>query len=107
MKRITVGLAIGAGAGVVDVVPMVLQGITWDANCSAFSLWVVSGLLIATTELKLKPVLKGIVIPLLVLLPSSFLIAWKEPASLIPILIMTVILGAVSGTVIHRFTRSA
>ena len=105
MKRIVAGLLVGACAGVVDVVPMVMQGITWDANCSAFSLWVVSGLMIAATDLKLKPVLKGIVIPMLVLLPSSFLIAWKEPASLIPILVMTTILGAISGTLIHKYTR--
>jgi hypothetical protein len=102
VKRIIVGLIVGVCAGVVDIVPMVSRELPLQADVSAFSLWVVSGFLIATSELKLHPILKGIFIPLLVLLPNSFLIGWKEPFALIPILIMTVILGTVSGIMIHR-----
>ena len=102
-NNIFVGLLLGAAAGVLDVIPMLLQGLTWDANLSAFFLWVVSGFMLATSNLKLHPILKGIVIPFICLLPSTFIIGWKEPFSLLPIGIMTLILGALLGFTYNKF----
>ena len=93
-RRLATGLLIGVVAGVIDVIPMVMQGFTWDANISAFLLWVVVGFMIATSNLKLPAVLKGITISFLCLLPSVLIIGWKEPISLIPVFAMTLILGA-------------
>jgi uncharacterized membrane protein len=76
---------------------MVLQGLTWDANLSAFSLWVVSGFMLATSSLKLAPALKGIVISFACLLPSVFIIGWNDPLALVPIGVMTLILGTLLG----------
>ena len=96
-NNIVIGLVLGAVAGILDVIPMLIQRLTWDANLSAFLLWVVSGFFLATTNLKLPPVLKGIVIPFICLLPSALLIGWAEPVSLVPISVMTLILGALLG----------
>ena len=96
-NNIVIGLVLGAVAGILDVIPMLIQRLTWDANLSAFLLWVVSGFFLATTNLKLPPVLKGIVIPFICLLPSALLIGWTEPVSLVPISVMTLILGALLG----------
>ena len=96
-NNIIIGLLLGVIAGVLDVIPMMLQGLTWDANLSAFFLWVVSGFMLATSNLNLQPVLKGIVIAFLCLLPSVFIIGWYDPMSLIPIGVMTLILGALLG----------
>jgi hypothetical protein len=96
-NNIGLGLLLGVIAGILDVIPMVLQGLTWDANISAFFLWVVSGFMLATSNLKLQPVLKGIVIAFLCLLPSVFIIGWNDPFSLVPIGMMTLILGALLG----------
>lgn len=104
-SNIRVGIALGVIAGLIDMVPMLLQGLTWDANLSAFSLWVVSGFLLATSDLMLPPILKGIVIPFLCLLPSAIIIGWEEPLSLIPIGIMTLILGALLGFAYNKLTR--
>ena len=101
MKKITLGLALGAIAGIIDLIPMIVQKLTWDANLSAFSLWIVSGLLIATSNLK-NGVLKGILISFLVLIPSAFIIGWKEPLSLIPIAVMTLILGSALGFLVEK-----
>ncbi len=100
-KRLT-GAAIGAVAGVIDVIPMQLQGLTWDAKCGAFSMWVVVGFLTATSALKLPPLVKGIVIAFLVLLPSAFIIGWHEPSSLIPIVAMTLVLGGGVGLAVGK-----
>ena len=96
-NNIVIGLLLGAVAGELDVIPMALQGLTWDANLSAFFLWIVSGFMLATSNLKLHPVLKGIAIPFLCLLPSVFIIGWSDPLSLLPIAGMTLVLGALLG----------
>ena len=105
MKRVQAGIVFGVVAGVIDVVPMLLQKLTWDANLSAFSLWVVSGYLVAVTPLKLKASVKGIFISFLVLLPSAFLIGWREPVSLFPIFTMTLILGSVLGYAVDKYGK--
>lgn len=103
MSKIKVGIIFGIIAGIIDVIPMIFQKLTWDANLSAFSLWVIAGFMISTSNLKINSVLKGILISFLVLLPAAILIGWKEPTSLIPIFIMTLILGGLLGYFINRF----
>ncbi|MFA6391968.1 MAG: hypothetical protein WCW66_04440 [Patescibacteria group bacterium] len=105
MKKTQLGILLGTLAGIIDVVPMVLQKLTWDANLSAFSLWIISGFLIATSNLKIKGIAKGIIISFLVLLPSAIIIGWQEPFSLIPIFIMTLILGSALGFLIDKYGK--
>ena len=106
MKRnIITGISLGAVAGIIDVIPMVIQRLTWDANISAFLMWIVIGFILSITELKMNSLLKGILISYLVLLPAAILIGWKEPISLVPILIMTTILGGALGYSFHRFKK--
>jgi len=40
ISKIKAGIVFGIIAGVIDVIPMIFQELTWDANISAFSLWV-------------------------------------------------------------------
>jgi len=103
MKKIKLGILFGIIAGVIDVIPMLFQKLTWDANLSAFSFWMISGFLIATTKIKIRGAAKGILISFLVLLPSAILIGWKEPFSLIPIFFMTLILGSMLGFLIDKY----
>ena len=105
MNRIFAGLLFGLFAGIIDVIPMIIQNLPWDANFSALTLWLISGFLISTSTLKFNPILKGIFISFLVLLPCSFIIGWHEPSSLIPIFIMTIILGSLLGFSIDRFSK--
>jgi len=105
MKKTQLGILLGTIAGIVDVIPMLLQKLTWDANLSAFSLWVISGFLIATSNLKIKGVFKGITISFLILLPSAIIIGWQEPFSLIPIGIMTLVLGSALGFLIDKYGK--
>src|SRR3989344_3760314 len=102
MRKTTLGLIFGFLAGIIDLIPMIIQNLTWDANLSALSLWIIAGFLISTTNLKMNSVLKGIVISFLVLIPSAFIIGWKEPISLLPILVMTLILGGILGYSINK-----
>ncbi|MFA5333367.1 MAG: hypothetical protein WC376_02640 [Candidatus Nanoarchaeia archaeon] len=96
------GILFGCVAGIIDIIPMFLQGLTWDANLSAFSMWIVIGFLLSISTLKINGTLKGLLISFLVLLPNAFIIGWKEPVSLIPIGIMTLILGSGLGYILNK-----
>jgi len=102
VKRAGIGLALGAVAGVLDVVPMVAQGLTWDANLSAFTLWVVIGFFTAVVKLPVPSPVQGILTAFLCLAPAAILIGWKEPLALLPIAAMTTVLGAVLGFAVRR-----
>lgn len=103
MNKVWIGILFGIIAGIIDVVPMVMQKLTWDANLGALSLWVVSGFFIATTSLQINSYLKGVLISILVLIPTAFLIGWHQPATLTPIFLITIILGALLGFTIDKF----
>jgi hypothetical protein len=105
MKKTIIGISFGVIAGIIDVIPMILQNLTLDADLSAFSMWVVNGFLISNSKLEMYSITKGILISFAVLLPAAILIGWKEPTSLIPISIMTVILGSALGYGIKRFNK--
>ena len=105
MKKIRLGILLGAAAGIVDVIPMALQNLSWDANVSAFTLWVVSGYLIASSDIKTRGYLKGLFISFLVLAPSAVLIGANEPLSLVPIAVMTLILGSLLGYLIEKYGK--
>ena len=104
-KRTSSGLIIGVIAGTIDVIPMIIQNLPSNADLSAFTMWVVIGYFLSITSFKLKGWLKGLVLSFLVLLPSLFIIGWKGPVSLVPIFIMTTILGSLSGFVYQRLIK--
>ena len=99
------GTIIGLFIGILDVIPMLIQKLTWDANLSALSMWTVIGFLYSALHLKIHFLLKGILIAFLVLLPSAILIGAKEPVSLIPIIIMTTVLGGLMGLLQNKFIK--
>jgi hypothetical protein len=105
MKKIGIGLILGIVTGTIDVIPMIIQGLTWDANISAFSMWIIIGFFISTIDIKINSIIKGILVAFLVLLPSAILIGWKEPVSLMPISIMTIILGGFIGFSFNKITE--
>lgn len=105
MKKLQAGIIFGIAAGLVDIIPMIMQNLTWDANLSAFSLWVVSGYIIATSNLKMKGHLKGLLISFLIMIPCAILIGWYEPVLLLPIGAMTIVLGSMLGFAIERYGK--
>lgn len=104
-KKIIIGLIFGIIAGLIDVIPMIIKKLPLSADLSAFSLWVISGFLISTSELKLPSMLKGIIISFLLLIPAIIIIAWSDPKSIIPIGIMTLILSSFLGLIIEKLGR--
>lgn len=105
MKKSAIGLLVGIIAGIIDVIPMIIQKLSWDANLSAFTMWVIIGFFIANSNLKVNGFLKGLLYSFLAILPIAIIIGAKELSTLIPILIMTFILGSISGFIITKLNK--
>lgn len=103
--KILIGLSLGAVAGIIDVIPMIMQKLSWDANLSAFSMWVISGFIISTSYIKINSAIKGILISFLLAIPSAILVGWKEPISLIPMSIAILVLGSSLGFAIDKIEK--
>ncbi len=101
-KKKLIGITFGTIAGVLDVIPMIVQKLSWDANISAFSMWVVVGLIISSIDFNMPSIVKGIVVSFLILLPTAILIGWKDPFILLPISAMTLLLGGGLGFAIDN-----
>lgn len=101
-KKILIGISFGVAAGILDVVPMIIQKLPVQADLSAFSMWVVIGFLLSVVEIKMNSILKGLLISYIVLLPNLFIIGWDAPVVLVPIFIMTTILGSMLGFLIGK-----
>lgn len=93
MNSILIALLIGTIAGIIDVIPMIIQKLDKYANWSAFVHWVVLGLIIPFVDWNIAPWLKGLIIGELGALPIMILVFAEDKKALLPIVIMSAILG--------------
>jgi len=88
---------VGILLGIIDVIPMLFMKLTWDANISAFSMWIIISFILFYNNLIMHQIIKSIIISFLVLLPNAILIGWNNPINLIPVIIMTLLLSTIMG----------
>lgn len=106
MKKMFISLGTGVCAGIIDTVPMLIQKIDAYATISAFVHWVVLGFIISYIKLQISAWLKGIIVAVVSALPIVVLVFEDDPQSVIPILGMSVILGAVVGIMTKKFASN-
>jgi hypothetical protein len=93
MSLFTKALVLGSVAGVIDVLPMLaLKSSPW-AMASAFTHWVVVGVLIAYLRVNLRPWLTGLVVGAASAVPVLLMVYPVEPTGLVPITVMSLVLG--------------
>ncbi|MDO8524718.1 MAG: hypothetical protein Q7R99_03755 [bacterium] len=98
MNNILLSLILGAGAGLIDVLPMLIQKLDRYAIASAFIQWLVLGFII--TFIKIPGVegwLKGLIVAVIMSLPIVIIVAKSDPKSVLIILAMSAILGSIIG----------
>ncbi|MFC1854563.1 hypothetical protein ACFLY6_01685 [Candidatus Dependentiae bacterium] len=97
--KIIRGVAMGAVAGIFDVVPMVLQNLPWNVNFYCFFHWISVGILMAiiSPQFPAKGFLKGVIIAGIMATPDVIFMISKEPMALIQIIPLTIILGGALG----------
>ena len=97
MNDILIALTIGIIAGIIDVIPMIIQKMEKAANLSAFFHWLVLGLIIPFVSWNIAPWLKGLIIAEISAIPVLFMVATDDKKAILPITIMSAILGIAVG----------
>ncbi len=97
MTRLTRAAIIGAAAGILDVAPMIAQGLDWYANTSAFAEWIALGIVIPHVEIGTRGWLKGLLIAELCVVPVMILVAMNGLSAIVPIVVSTAFLGSLVG----------
>jgi len=97
MNKLIISILIGVIAGIIDVIPMIIQKLDKSANWSAFIHWVVLGIIISYIDMPITPWLKGLIIAELTAIPIIIIVAKGEFKAIIPIVVMSAILGVLVG----------
>ncbi|OGC24753.1 hypothetical protein A3J90_06000 [candidate division WOR-1 bacterium RIFOXYC2_FULL_37_10] len=101
MEKIYLVLIFGIIAGLIDITPMLIMKLPWNANLAAFLTWVIAAFFIATSNIALNSIAKGVLVSFLLVLPVLPIINGGFTQR-IPIIIMTLILGSLLGYFIGR-----
>lgn len=102
-NKIYLGITLGAMIGIINVLPMILQKISWDANISSFLTWIIVGYFISTTKLKFRGIVKGIIISVLIFIPSTIFVIESNLIGALWIIVMTLIYGSLLGYLVDKF----
>jgi hypothetical protein len=105
MRKLVISLIIGIIAGIIDLVPMLLMELDWRACTSAFIQWVVLGIFINYIDFKIMSWLKGLIVAEMASIPILFIVSNDGINSILPIIIMSAILGSLVGYTGMRFAK--
>ena len=103
MSKLIVSIIIGIMAGIVDVIPMIIQKLDKHANWSAFIHWVIMGVIISYIQIPVSPWLKGLIVAELSALPVVIIVSKEDQKAIIPIVVMSAILGVLVGITTAKF----
>ena len=103
MSKLVISLFIGVVAGTIDIIPMIVKKLDKFANWSAFVYWVTMGLFISYINLPIAPWLKGFVVAELGIIPILIIVSKDDKKSIIPITVMSAILGVLVGIATAKF----
>ena len=103
MNNIVIALLIGFIAGLIDVIPMIIQKLDKTSCISAFIHYFVLGFIIPFVNWDLAPWIKGMIISLLMSIPVMVIVFSKDKKAILPMIIFAVILGAGIGIAGARF----
>ena len=100
-----ISIFLGTVTGIIDVIPMIIQGLNWYANLSAFFHCVVLGFNITYVVINIKSWLKGLIIAEISAIPIVILVYQNNPEGILPILIMSAVLGSLIGVFGEKYAR--
>jgi hypothetical protein len=94
MNNLFIAILIGLAAGLIDVIPMVVQKISVKECVSAFVHYFMLGIIIPFVDWGIPAYFTGIVISLGSAIPIMILVYQKDKKAIIPMFIFSIILGA-------------
>jgi len=103
MNDFLIAIIIGFLAGLIDIIPMIIQNLDKRAVISAFVHYFALGLIIPFVSWGVAPWIKGIVIALLTAIPIMIIVYPKDKKAIIPMIVFTLILGSGIGIAGAKF----
>ena len=103
MNDILIALLIGIIAGIIDVIPMLIQKLDKTANISAFIHYLVLGLVIPFVDWEIQAWIKGLIIAELTSIPIMIIVFKEDKKAIIPIIIFSAIIGVGIGIAGAKF----
>jgi len=103
MNNFLIAILIGLAAGIIDVVPMIIQKLDRESCLSAFVHYFALGMIIPFVNWDLAPWLSGICISLLTALPVMIIVYRKDKKAIVPMFIFSILLGAGIGLASAKF----
>jgi hypothetical protein len=103
MTKLLMALLIGAGAGVLDTIPMMMRKTPWHEMAVPFAHWLMLGILIAYVQMPLHPMIKGSIVAVMTTVPTLIAYSQTKPNAVLPIFVISIVLGAVVGWLTNRF----
>ena len=97
MNDFLIAILIGLAAGIIDVVPMIVQKLDKESCLSAFVHYFALGLIIPFVNWDLAPWLTGICISVLTAIPVMIIVYQKDKKAIIPMIIFAILLGSCIG----------
>lgn len=97
MTKLYISLGIGLIAGLIDIIPMIVKKIDKYSTISAFVHWIILGFVISYIQLPIADWLKGVVIAEISALPIVILVLKTDAKSMVPIMMMSALLGCLVG----------
>lgn len=105
MNKFLLSIILGIAAGIIDIIPMVLQKLDIYAIVSAFMQWLILGLVINYLNIGITGWQKGLITAVVLALPIVILIMKTDVKSVFPILIMAAVLGSAVGYIGAKFIK--
>lgn len=88
-------ILIGAAAGAIDIIPMIIKREKLSSTISAFIHWLVAGFIIGSLQMDIQPWAKGLIFGELLAVPMIIVVGAKDKTAIIPMIIMSGILGLI------------
>lgn len=96
---------IGLIAGLIDIIPGLIQGVGLHITFTGLSFWIVMGPTIAFISLPMKNWLKGLIVASLLAIPGTILMSTIAPDTVIPMIAVTIFLGSMVGFLTGKYAR--
>ena len=96
-------LLIGAGAGVLHTLPMLLGKAPWLEAAVPFTHWLMLGVLNAYVQMPVHPAAKGAIVAVMTALPTLITYSQSKPGSMLSILGISLVLGVAVGWLTGRY----
>lgn len=104
-QKILASFTIGFIAGLIDITPGLIQGVDLYITLTGLSFWMVMGPTITFISLPMKDWLKGLVVATLLAIPGTILMSVIDRDTVIPMIIVTIVLGSMVGILTGRYAR--